>query len=228
MLLFCLGVSGIASYWLNRAIDAGFPMDEKTGLIIINIVFLDLGILLITWNFLKEHSMSWKDAFGFSSKNLGSVVAVGALTAVTGFFMAAMVGALVTAAFEAMNIEVSAQEVVNTFQNAEYFSQKLLLGLMAVILAPFVEELMFRGVLFTALKQYLPGWVAIWGSALFFGLVHANMVSFIPLTLLAVLLTRLYERTGNLWAPIFAHAIFNSINLVLMLWLPEMIETQTP
>lgn len=51
MLLFCLGVSGISGYWLNRAIDAGFPMDEKTGLILINIVFLDFGILLITWNF---------------------------------------------------------------------------------------------------------------------------------------------------------------------------------
>ena len=228
MLLFCLGVSGIASYWLNRAIDAGFPMDEKTGLILINIVFLDLGILLITWNFLKEHSMSWKDAFGFTCKDLGSVAAVGALTAVAGFFMAAMVGALITAAFQAMSIEVSTQEVVNTFQNAEHLSQKLLLGLMAVILAPFVEELMFRGVLFTALQQYLPRWIAVWGSACFFGLVHANMVSFIPLTLLAVLLTRLYERTGNLWAPIFAHAIFNSINLGLMLLLPEMIETQTP
>ncbi len=228
MLLFCLGVSGIAGYWLNRAIDAGFPMDEKTGLILINIVFLDFGILLITWNFLKEHAMSWKDAFGFTSENLVNIVVLGALTALGGFFMAAMVGALVTAGFEALNIEVSAQEVVNTFQNAEFFTQKILLGAMAVILAPFVEELMFRGVLFTALKQYLPRWVAVWGSAAFFGLVHANMVSFIPLTLLAVLLTRLYERTGNLWAPIFAHAIFNSINLGLMLWLPEMIETQTP
>lgn len=172
--------------------------------------------------------MSWKDAFGFTSENLVNIVVLGALTALGGFFMAAMVGALVTAGFEALNIEVSAQEVVNTFQNAEFFTQKILLGVMAVILAPFVEELMFRGVLFTALKQYLPGWVAVWGSAAFFGLVHANMVSFIPLTLLAVLLTRLYERTGNLWAPIFAHAIFNSINLGLMLWLPEMIETQTP
>lgn len=228
MLLLCLGVSGIAGYWLNRAIEAGFPMDEKTGLILINILFLDLGVLLITWNFLKEQTISWKDAFGFTSQKLPSMAVLGAVTAVTGFFMAAMVGALVTAGFEALNIEVSAQEVVNTFQNAEYLTQKLLLGIMAVVFAPFVEELMFRGVLFTALKQYLPRWIAIWGSAALFGLVHANMVSFIPLTLLAVLLTRLYERTGNLWAPIFAHAIFNSINLALMLWLPELIETQTP
>jgi membrane protease YdiL (CAAX protease family) len=150
------------------------------------------------------------------------------LTAVAGFFMAAMVGSLVANILEAMNIEVAAQEVVNTFQNAEHPSQKLLLALMAIIFAPFVEELMFRGVLFTALKQHLPRWIAIWGSALFFGLVHANVMSFIPLTLLAVLLTRLYEHTSNLWAPIFAHAIFNSINLGLMLWLPELIETQTP
>ncbi len=228
MLLLCLGMAGIAGYWLNKAIDAGFPMDEKTGLIMINILFLDVGILFVTWMFLKENALSWKDAFGLCSENLMSIALMGALTAVAGFFMAAMVGALVANVLEAMNIEVSTQEVVNTFQNAEYPAQKLLLALMAVIFAPFVEELMFRGVLFTALKQYLPRWIAIWGSALFFGLVHVNVMSFIPLTLLAVLLTRLYEHTSNLWAPIFAHPIFNSINLGLMLWLPELIETQTP
>ena len=227
MLLFCFGMSGIAGYWLNRGIEAGFPLDEKTGIILINVFFLDFGIFLITWNLLKEHSLSWKDAFGFSSDKLGGMAVLGSLTAVGGFFMVAMVGALITAAFEAMNIEVSAQEVVNTFQNAEHVSQRILLGLMAVIFAPFVEELLFRGILFTTLQQYLPRWIAVWGSAIFFGLVHANMVSLIPLTLLAVLLTRLYERTGNLWAPIFAHAIFNSINIGLMLWLPEMIETNT-
>ncbi len=228
MLLLCLGVSGVAGFWLNKAIEAGFPLDEKTGLILVNIVFLDLGILLITWMLLKEHSIGWADAFGLESDHLGVTFLQGAITAVAGFFMAAMVGALVTAALEFIDIEVSAQEVVNTFQNAEHASQKILLGLMAVILAPIVEEVMFRGVLFTALKQYLPSWIALWGSAVLFGLVHANMVSLLPLTLLAVMLAKLYERSGNLWAPIFAHAIFNSINLALMLWLPEMIETQAP
>ena len=221
-------MSGIAGYWLHRAIESGFPLDEKTGIILINVFILDFGILLVTWNFLKEQSISWKDAFGFSTDKLISMAVLGAMTAIAGFFMAAMVGALVTAVFKAMNIEVSAQEVVDTFQNAEHVYQRILLGVMAVILAPFVEELLFRGILFTTLKQYLPRWVAVWGSAAFFGLVHANMVSLIPLTLLAVLLTRLYERTSNLWAPIFAHAIFNSINLGLMLWLPDMIETHTP
>jgi membrane protease YdiL (CAAX protease family) len=43
-----------------------------------------------------------------------------------------------------------------------------------------------------------------------------------------VILIRLYEKTGNLWAPIMAHAFFNSINLSLMLMVPEMIEMNTP
>ena len=81
-------MAGIAGYWLNKAIDAGFPMDEKTGLIMINILFLDVGILFVTWMFLKENALSWKDAFGLCSENLMSIALMGALTAVAGFFMA--------------------------------------------------------------------------------------------------------------------------------------------
>jgi len=43
-----------------------------------------------------------------------------------------------------------------------------------------------------------------------------------------VLLIRLYERTGNLMAPMMAHAVFNLINLILMLWLPELVDMNTP
>jgi membrane protease YdiL (CAAX protease family) len=40
---------------------------------------------------------------------------------------------------------------------------------------------------------------------------------FLPLTLLALALTWLYERTNNLLAPILAHSLFNGVNFLLFI-----------
>lgn len=63
-------------------------------------------------------------------------------------------------------------------------------------------------------------WVAILISATLFTLVHGQVEFFPVLMLLALALGYLYERTGNLWAPITLHAAFNSTSLALTLFLP--------
>jgi membrane protease YdiL (CAAX protease family) len=44
-----------------------------------------------------------------------------------------------------------------------------------------------------------------------------NLVTFVPLLVLALALTLVYEKTGNLLAPITTHAMFNALNFA-MLW----------
>lgn len=75
------------------------------------------------------------------------------------------------------------------------------------------EEALFRGVL-----QPLLGWV---GASLLFGLVHfAPRRDLLPWTGFAILagfgLGGLFEATGNLVAPIVAHALINAVNLRLL------------
>jgi membrane protease YdiL (CAAX protease family) len=45
-----------------------------------------------------------------------------------------------------------------------------------------------------------------------------SMVTFIPLTVFAMVLILLYESTDNLLAPIAAHATFNFANFLLLLF----------
>jgi len=85
---------------------------------------------------------------------------------------------------------------------------------VAIGIAPVAEELLFRGILYPAIKQAgFPG-VALWGTSLLFAAIHVNLGIFVPLLLLALVLAQLYERTGNLLAPITAHALFNAFNFV--------------
>ena len=84
------------------------------------------------------------------------------------------------------------------------------------MLAPVAEEFIFRGVLFPFVKQL--GWpkLAWFGVSFLFALIHGAPDIFIPLFVLALGLTWLYEKTGNLLAPIAAHGLFNAANLVLL------------
>ena len=82
----------------------------------------------------------------------------------------------------------------------------------------------FRGILYPAIKQ--SGWpqLALWGTSLFFALTHANVATFLPLTFFAMLLVFLYERTGNLLAPILTHSLFNAANYCALVFQRELRE----
>ncbi|MGB6220629.1 lysostaphin resistance A-like protein [Haloferula sp.] len=102
------------------------------------------------------------------------------------------------------------QEVVKAFAEIE---DPLTLGLMVVmaaVVAPLTEEVLFRGYVYPVAKRYIGRWAAIIFGALIFAAIHNNAQALIPLFVLAVLLTLAYEFTGSIWAPIGIHALFNA------------------
>ena len=54
-----------------------------------------------------------------------------------------------------------------------------------------------------------------------FALIHGDVAIFVPLFVLALALTWLYEQTGSLLAPIAVHGLFNAANLVLLVLAKE-------
>jgi membrane protease YdiL (CAAX protease family) len=83
--------------------------------------------------------------------------------------------------------------------------------LYAGVLAPFGEELVFRGVLFRALRARLPVAVAIVLSALAFALLHPYRAAIYQVALVGILSGWVYHRTGSLWPSILAHAAWNTM-----------------
>ena len=86
--------------------------------------------------------------------------------------------------------------------------------LVAVVMAPLFEEVVFRGFLF---RGFANSWGWQWGavaSAALFGLAHLQLDVFIPLASLGFGLAWVYKRTGSLWTCITMHALFNLIAVV--------------
>ncbi len=83
--------------------------------------------------------------------------------------------------------------------------------LVAVVMAPLFEEIVFRGFLF---RGFANSWGWVWGalaSAAIFGAAHLQLDIFLPLAALGFALAWAYHRTGSLWTCITMHALFNLI-----------------
>jgi len=89
----------------------------------------------------------------------------------------------------------------------------------AVVVAPILEEMFFRGLLLPALVKWLgrPGWAVI-VSGVLFGLIHAPVqASVAPLTIFGLILAVAYLRSGTLALPILIHGLFNARTVVWIL-----------
>jgi hypothetical protein len=94
---------------------------------------------------------------------------------------------------------------------------KLLMAVIAAVAAPLAEEVLFRGIIFRALRIKTGFVVAALISGALFGLIHMEPFQAIQLSMLGVVLAWLYDRTGSLWPSIILHATNNLVTLVVML-----------
>lgn len=81
--------------------------------------------------------------------------------------------------------------------------------LVVGIIGPICEELMFRGIIFHRLKDWVKPEIAIAVSALLFGIYHGNAVQFFYAACMGVMLAVVYDKTGTLWISIVAHVAAN-------------------
>lgn len=165
--------------------------------------------------FLREHQTSWSAGFGLGNEGHRAVF-LGVLAAIAFLPVAWLLQIAMAAGLSAVHVDAEPQVAVQALHDAPGWLQRLPLGFVAVVLAPPAEEMLFRGLIYPFIKGAGFPRLALWGTTLLFAVIHWNLLSFIPLVLLALVLTWLYEKTDNLLAPIAAHGLFNLLNFVAL------------
>jgi membrane protease YdiL (CAAX protease family) len=89
-------------------------------------------------------------------------------------------------------------------------ARNLASAVMIVAVAPVVEELVFRGLLFQRWAHKWGKWRGLWFSAAAFGVLHLDAIGAV---IFGAAMALLYVRTGGLWVPIAVHMLNNAIAL---------------
>lgn len=85
---------------------------------------------------------------------------------------------------------------------------------LTCVIAPIAEEFLFRGFIFTSLRNWRGAWPAAVITGLLFGAVHAGSapaIDLVPLAALGFALCLLYRATGSLYPCIAAHCVNNTV-----------------
>jgi membrane protease YdiL (CAAX protease family) len=213
MLAWAAGVA-VLMIAIASARHAGHPLPQLARIIIGALAFHGAGLVLLH-RFVRAAELTWTDAFGLRNQ-AGKAALTGLGVALTYLPIAYGLQWVSAQAMQWFGKEPTAQDSVNLLLTDGSPVVRGTIALFAIGLAPVVEEVLFRGVLFATICGL--GWrkSAYLGTALLFGLIHGNTAAFLPLTLFGLVLAWLYERTGNLLAPVVAHAVFNLAPFVLL------------
>ncbi len=100
---------------------------------------------------------------------------------------------------------------------------RIMIVFVAVVIAPLLEEMMFRGFVQTTIRSYFntrnSAWPAIAASSVFFAIMHADPGHWPALFVLGLCLGYSYEKSGSLFRPIFIHLFFNAYSVATALFI---------
>jgi membrane protease YdiL (CAAX protease family) len=123
---------------------------------------------------------------------------------------------------------------IETFDMARLFdaplAERVGIALVASVLAPFCEEIAFRGYLQRTLAIRRGPVVAIAGSAILFSLLHLDPIRFPALLVLGLVFGWISWRSGSTWPSIVAHAVNNGLasTIALVAGLPDASSVEPP
>jgi membrane protease YdiL (CAAX protease family) len=114
-----------------------------------------------------------------------------------------------------LGIEAQPHELVDILRREPSLGKLAYLGLLTMLIGPIMEEILFRGVVYSALRQRMGVATAAMGSALIFSIAHTNAAQTLPIFGMGMLLALLYEHTGGLLSSIVFHCLNNTFAFIL-------------
>ena len=123
-----------------------------------------------------------------------------------------------TLALEALGVEVADQQLLTAVQAARGDAVVWVAAVYGVLLAPLLEEALFRGFLLPAAARRYGRGVAIAATAILFGAMHASdPIAVVPLAALGAALGWLRVWSGSLWPCLLLHALNNGLAMAVVL-----------
>ena len=177
--------------------------------------FLYASVVLLLVGVLFYRNLAPSQIFGFGSAGFGSSCGRALLGLAAAYPLLILVQAMV---YGGTHGTTGPQEVVEFLRQAKVPRDRLAVMVMAVVVAPVAEEMIFRGFLYPVAKKYLGSIAAVAGTSLLFAVLHGHLPSVPALCTLAVCLALCYEKSGSLLVPMIMHAVFNAVSVAAIIY----------
>ena len=174
-----------------------------------NVVLIPIYILLLMGDEKKRRNSLGIRYTAPGIKRLGVVFVLGMSAAVS------------------VNVIVSLSQIARFSPKYQQVSEVIYSGCLfmeivsAVIAAPILEELFFRGMIYKRLRDMINVKAAVVISALFFGTFHGNLVQFVYAFIIGLMLAYVYEKFKTIWAPVIFHVGANLISVLITEFMPQ-------
>lgn len=185
--------------------------------LISSVSFQFVGVVL-THFFLKAHEMTWAEFLGLDDSELKNAILLAFAVGFVALPFIIGLNELSRVVITQIHGVPKTQPTMQVLEMTQSLGQRIWFSFTAIVMAPLVEEILFRGILYRTGKQLGYPRLALFGTSLLFAAIHASWMTLLPLTILAIILALLYDKTNNLLAPIVAHSFFNAGNFFLFIY----------
>lgn len=216
-ILVCFLAAGAGAWAVDQVVEGNFPLQ-----LLANVLLLDGGLLLTC----RVVQRRWGTDGGFR-KDFGLVYGRGDWwRGILGSIGARSIGAAAAIFFVLpilFNEEVESIDETAVGDTSISWAGIATFAVVALVVAPLVEELFFRGLLQRSLEAALPRWIAIGVQGVIFGFVHVqpsigifNVAIVVPISVAGMVLGFTYHRFKRLGPTITTHFWFNVVAIVVL------------
>lgn len=198
---------------LNVIISVSEPSSPLNSRDLAANLVLTVVVLLILVGFLELRRLNVDRLAGLSKYGISRAIATGAALLLAAYPIVSVADAI-TRRFAGSGS--SKQSIVELFNGSQTMTERVMIIVLAVAVAPIAEEFVFRFFLYGVLRRYVGRFAGLIFTALLFGAVHAHLPSFAPLFVLAVCFTLAYEWSGSILVSMTMHSLFNALSLFFL------------
>lgn len=189
--------------------------DKRTSMVL-DSIFMDIFVLLLVIYFVVVKYRQKITTLGISLKNIAKNIGIALFSYLTFLPILTAIFFCVLLAAKLLNYTPPQTPLYELVFKEQRPYLLVAISAMVAFIGPIVEEIFFRGFLYSALKKSLNVIAAMVISACIFSLLHANILGFLPIVALGMFLAYLREKTGSLIPSIAVHMIHNAALAALM------------
>lgn len=214
IIIYSVGYFLVVPYSIALALQYGLLQQSQVLVVsgfLISIVLITIVLVMKTLSLENIVKWNWSKRIQETLRNLVLI------------FVALLVTNGVITLVTELNTSENQNIIIEVFRQSPFY-----IMFLAVVFAPIVEEIVFRGIIYRTLRYLKFKWFAVFVSTFLFGMIHIMNALFMGnfedtwfiLVYMAIgfFMIRIYEHSGDIISPILLHMGYNAI-AVLTLYL---------